>query len=371
MKLVCSRCGQMSGDGHLWCQQIDCPVGNVPTVLTYGEYLGDIKVVRLLRLFRTAAIYEAERHTEKGDVKILLKVAHKGHEDILKLEADKLRQLVSYNIPGLPVWLPPYLPASPDDPPHGKAVFRNETKYYILFEYVSGAFLRDILLENPEPWYRDAAWIAIGLSNTISNVHKLGKFLHANVNPDVVMVTRDEKTRIPRTTLLDCGVIFQMENDSMSAERVSRIRHHIAPAYSAPEIVNGNEFLEMSNATDVYCLGLLMYEMLAGTPAHRYTLRSDDDIRHEIRSSKDFEHVVQRRDVPDPRKVTEIVTRAIMRRPADRFKTVGEFRTALVQIFGDVPPPKKGRNWTRVLLIFIILAVILMVVNMLITIFLG
>jgi serine/threonine protein kinase len=370
MKIVCSRCGQMSGDGHLWCQQIDCPVGNVPIVLTYGEFLGDIKVVRLLRLFRTAAIYEAERATEDGDIKILLKVAHKGHEEILKMEAQKMRELQGQNIMGLPDWLPPYLPSSADDPPYGKAVFRSETKYYILFDYINGSFLRDLLLENPEPWYRDAAWITIGLANAVSNLHKSGNFLHANINPDVVIITRDEKTRIPRPTLLDAGVVYQ-QTEQLSSQRINQIRHHVAPAYTAPEIIQNPSNIQMSNATDVYNLGILMYEMLAGKPAVSYVLRSDEEILNEIRNMQDWKHMIYRRDVPNPTRVNEIVSKAIMNRQQDRFKSVGQFRNELVQIFGDVPPPKVGRNYLRILMIAVVGLAAFAVIGILLDAFLG
>ena len=68
----CERCERVTTDGHLWCQETDCPAEAGFPVFDYGDFLGDLKVTSLLRVWRTSAIYEAER----GDEKVLLKVAH-------------------------------------------------------------------------------------------------------------------------------------------------------------------------------------------------------------------------------------------------------------------------------------------------------
>jgi len=340
VKLACSRCGQTSVDGHLWCQQVDCPAGDVPIILTYGEYLGDIKIMRLLRLFRTAAVYEAER----GEQKLLLKVAHQGHEEILKKEAAELRRLSGYEIAGLPVWRSAYEPATDQDAPHGKAVFRGETHYYVVFEYVQGTFLRDMLLENPEPWYRDAAWITIALCGTVTNLHKTGGFLHGNINPDVILVTRDEKTRVPRPTLLDLGVLFA-SNEQMSGQRLAQIREHIEPAYIAPELLRDARAVTFSNATDVYGLGLVLYEMLKGEPAYAFVLRSDEEIYRDVKRSDHSHHQIQRRDVPNATKLNAAILRSVASDPRNRYTKVSELMQALVDIFGQVPPKPRQRNY--------------------------
>jgi hypothetical protein len=253
MKLICSLCGQMSNDGNLWCEQIDCPAGNIPTVLGYGEFLGDIKIVRLLRLFRTAAVYEAER----GKVPILLKVAHQGHEEELKRESALLARLFKASQPNLPRLLPAYQQGSLPNHAYGKTIFRSETKYYEVFEFNSGEFLRDKLLDNPQPWYQHAAWITLGIARALSYLYKHEGGLHLNICPDVIMITEDNNgTPIP--ILLDMGLILKPQ--SVDNETMEMANHQVMPAYLAPELLERGA--KLTEASDVYGMGVLFYEML-------------------------------------------------------------------------------------------------------------
>lgn len=398
MKLACSRCGQMSQDGHLWCQLIDCPAGDVPTVFTYGDYIGDIKIIRLLRLFRTAAIYEAEwegvnllhgsyrprrrRLDGEPDNRVMVKVAHSGSEEILKKEAMLLAKLAHKGIPGIPRWLPPMIPSGgsrfePDDEDksapkkHGKAVFRGETKYYLVLDYIQGTFLRDLLYENPEPWYRDAAYITIGLSQTLSALHKSERIVHANISPDVLLITRGEKTRIPRPTLLDLGVMYS-ESEKMTRQRMDEIRSHVHPAYMPPEMIEN--YIVLSLATDVYGLGILMYEMMAGAPAYEYTLRNDGEIIQDVESHTGGPHPLVRRDVARPERLDDMLMRATANDPGARFQTAGDLRDQLTTLFGEVPTEPSNFAWSEVrskLTLGMLLAILLVIITVIVMILLG
>jgi hypothetical protein len=48
MKQVCMLCERTSPDGNLFCQETYCPAEQSPFVLDYGEWFGDIEIVRLL-----------------------------------------------------------------------------------------------------------------------------------------------------------------------------------------------------------------------------------------------------------------------------------------------------------------------------------
>ncbi|MGD8552522.1 MAG: hypothetical protein PVG02_02590, partial [Anaerolineales bacterium] len=65
MLQYCERCEREAVHGNLWCQDPDCPAENAYALMGYGEFLGDIKVDRLIRVWRTAALYEAYRNDEK------------------------------------------------------------------------------------------------------------------------------------------------------------------------------------------------------------------------------------------------------------------------------------------------------------------
>jgi len=331
VKRVCTVCHRLSADGNLWCQEPDCPAGHLPMVFDYGEWLGDIKVLRLLRILRNAAIYEAER----GEEKVLLKVAHDGYQDQLRLEARVLADLsAKRQHPMLPTLLPAYRQAEIVHRPYGKTVFQGETKYYVVFAHVEGEFMRDMLLKNPQPWYLHAAWLAIMLSDVIAFLHIEAQRLHLNLHPEAIYI-RYDKAGVPRPVLLDLGLLSDAQGVS-----AAWVEKYAVPAYTPPELIAHDA--APSHASDVYGLGLILYEMLAGHPAFEFAQRRDADVRAAVMAG-----------VPQPlvrtdlaKEIHEIVQQAIHRQPQYRQQDVRVFAKMLRVKFGEVPP-EKTRNLNR------------------------
>jgi hypothetical protein len=329
MKRVCTHCQRISPEGNLWCQNRGCPSGTLTVVFDYGEHLGDIEIVRLLRVFRMSAIYEAKR----GNEPILLKVAHDGCQDQLRRESMTLAQLLEKGQnPNLPLLLPAYLYAEGKQRPYGKTVFQDETKYYVTFAHATGEFLSDILVRNPQPWYQHAAWLTVSLANAVAFLHVRAGRLHLNINPDHVLV-RYDKQGIPRPLLLDLGMVAEP-----NAVNMAWIRDYAIPAYTAPELLeaNGNAGI----AADVYGLGLLLYEMLAGHPAFKYKLQKADDVRRAVRSTNP--PPLNRSDLAED--ITAIVYQAIDKTPSRRQPDIRTLAKQLRVKFGEVPVEKK-RHW--------------------------
>lgn len=350
MKRVCTVCQRVSVDGNLWCQEPDCPAGNMPLIFDYGEWLGDIKVVRLLRVLRTAAIYEAER----GKEQVLLKVAHPGCQDQLRREARVLLELAAHQQhPMLPVLLPAYQQMDLKQRPYGKTMFRDEAKYYEVFAHVQGEFLRDILLKNPQPWYQHAAWMTISLADAIAFLHLRGKVLHLNLTPDAIYV-RTDKEGIPRPLLLDLGML----GDPAGIDP-AWVRKYGVPAYTPPELIARDG--PVGYASDVYGLGLVLYEMLAGHPAFRFTQRKDDDVRRLVVGG--VREPLERTDLAED--IHHIVHMAVQRAPEQRFQDVRAFAKMLRTKFGEVPAEKKRSINRRILAAVILLSLATIILIML------
>jgi serine/threonine protein kinase len=332
MKRVCTHCERISTDGNLWCQNRDCPSGTLTVVFDYGEWLGDIEILRRLRVYRMSALYEARR----GNQPLLLKVSHNGCQEQLKAEAMILAKLVeSQQHPMLPVLLPAYQYAEGKQRPYGKTVFQDETKYYITFRYAKGEFLRDMLIKNPQPWYQHAAWLTISLADAIAFLHVKGGRLHLNVNPDHVLV-RTDRDGIPRPLLLDLGMVAEP-----NAVNQAWIKDYALPAYAPPELLE--KATQATFAADVYGLGLLLYEMLAGHPAYKFKLQKDEDVRHAVRTTNP--PPLNRSDLAED--ITGIVYQAIDKTPSRRQPDIRTFAKQLRVKFGEVPPEKTRRKFDR------------------------
>ncbi|MBZ0307130.1 MAG: protein kinase [Anaerolineae bacterium] len=332
----------------------------MPKLFNYGDYLGNIKILETLRVLRTATIYKAERGFNKDTELLLLKVANPGsaYEQYLQEESNALRfitQKAEFHHKSLPKWVHHGAVNSQDA--YGIASFREQTRYYCLMEYVEGEFLSDFLLDNPQPWHEHVGWFIITLTEAIQRVQKATGKLHLNLNPDVILVKRNY-AGVPQPVLLDLGLLQPVERLVPTSE-AEQLQHHLQAAYTPRELVHGGE--KLVPAADVYELGLILFEMLAGQPAYPYILRRTEDIYKDIEGINLT--VPRRDDLPkSPRQsgkrpvqpangdiasLLDIVRRSVRADNRHHYQDVSEFRLALLTIYGEVPEGKQPFNFRR------------------------
>lgn len=335
MKHICTRCGRVSPDGNLWCQEQQCLAERKPIIFDAGDNIGDIHITRRLTVLRTSAIYEGIRDDEK----ILIKMAHSDRvsQDKLRYEAKLYAHLQRIRQhPNLPTLISPYRQADVYARPYGKIGFQNETKYYIVFEYIAGEFLRDMLRVSPFPWDRFAHWVTRGVSSAVMFMHENQK-LHLNVSPDIVYV-REDLDKIPRPLVFDLG----LDDPDLQAHA----RTIVPPAYIAPELLT---MPRASYQTDVYGLGLMLYEMLMGEPAYPYKSRRDEHIWDDVSKGKII--ALARTDLPSPEKAeyrdgNTVIMSAVQSNPAMRQPDVAVFAHEMYRLYGDIPTERKRRfSW--------------------------
>ncbi|GIF99751.1 hypothetical protein Cci01nite_48450 [Catellatospora citrea] len=165
----------------------------------------------------------------------------------------------------------------------------------IVLQLVAGEPLADRIALGALPW-REAVRIGVRIAAVLEVAHRRG-VVHRDITPDNVMVHGEQ------VTVLDFGIaarVGEPDDDSTGASFGT-------PAYVAPERLDG---MPAEPATDVYALGVVLYEMLTGRPPFR--VRGWDDV------AADHGPVVPP-DVPElPRSVAAMVTAALRRDPAGR-----------------------------------------------------
>ncbi len=337
MKRICQKCNVISQDFNLWCQETYCPAENATEIFDNGEWFGPIEIIQPIVITRSAIVY----HARRGEEEILLKVANVGCEEKLRSEAKGFLALArAGQHPLLPVLLPAHPQGSLAAHPYGWTVINGRVKYYEVFKYADGAILRNLLLRNPQPWFQHAGWILLSIADVIYYLHKAGR-LHLCLNPDVVLV-RFDKQGIPRPMLLDLGVsasgnaVFEMWNPNYNL-----------PAYTAPEMMDGAKGV-VGPATDVYGMGLLLYEMLAGHPAYPYHLKKDEAV---LRNVLEAEPASTGRI--DLKNIPAAAEKAVSQQVSQRYPDVLSFVRALQPNFPAIPAEKKPRgvNWRMVFIV--------------------
>lgn len=359
MNYICARCKQTSSDGNLWCQDLECPAGQLPMFLRYGDMLGYLRIVRLLRALPTGAVYEAESEGRR----YLLKIATPGYEDYLHQEAEILYLAKDRKCAGLPQWMPH---GAVNTHAWGEIDFRGRLQHYLLMNYQSGEFLADTLLSNPQPWHQHVGWFMRTLAEAVMEIHRQGK-LHLNLTPDSILVWRNS-AGVPQPLLLDMG----MAESPGSRTRVKKFKAAIAPSYASPELLGDRP---LSAASDVYVLGVLMFEMLKSQPAYPYKQRNSADISKQIISSPSPK--IERRDLPQVGNstVADIALTAMQKDPGKRYQQVGDLLNDL-NYYGPIrerPRWYQPRPWQIALLVsaltavFVVISVMLVLATMTLT----
>ncbi len=336
--LFCERCEKITQDGNRWCPFQDCPAEHGFPVFAYGDALGDLKITRLIRVWRWAALYEAERAGVKLIQTVWVKVAHAqaDSQDRLRREARLLQRLRPRRAGLLPqpraltpVLLKPFAAAGSDQIV-GEVTLAGASRVFCVYEALDGSLLGDVLLEQPHLWHYEAAWITAALAEALRPLASNG-LAHLAITPDVVLVQKDAAGHW-RPTLLDLG---WMVDASSTAANLGELGRQLEPAYSAPEVLGGNAAIKPS--VDVYSLGMLYREMLLGKPGYDARLQRDDQIRSSV--------TLARATLPTTRPELEqagtikVVDKAIAQR--DRFIDVQEFGRAITTIYGPIPPERR------------------------------
>jgi serine/threonine protein kinase len=357
MLQYCERCEREAFHGNLWCQDPDCPAENSYALMDYGEYLGDLKVARLIRVWRTAALYEAFR----GDEKVLLKVAHPGDDyaDRLRRETVALRSMTP-SPTGLSAFVRSFLPETrslypiPLSPypsrsrqPYGEISYRGEPRVYAVYQHASGKILSDILLETPQIWHTQAAWLIITICNALRPLVR-GKKCHLSLTPEIIMVETDDEGFF-RPMLLDLGFILEVKESATEYDWAKLCE----PAYTAPEILATSSNGAHSLAADAYSLGMIYFEMLAGRPAFRNIIRRDAQLREKVTQERKPLNVGR----PELQQagVTAILERAVAY--SGRYDNATEFLKALKKVYSSPPAEKRklpGRTWVLIILVAIV-----------------
>ncbi len=131
---------------------------------------------------------------------------------------------------------------------------------FIVMEKLEGATLRQMLRAGSRMPHRAAVRTVIDLLLALDHVHELG-VVHCDLKPENVFFHRDRDGITPK--LLDFGVVRVLPRGEAAAKLGGTMR------YASPEQIRGEA---VGPRSDVYSMGLVLYEMLAGlSPFHDAT----------------------------------------------------------------------------------------------------
>jgi serine/threonine-protein kinase len=187
-------------------------------------------------------------------------------------------------------------------------------------EYVEGENLSALMARERVPADRAVA-IVKAVAGALDHAHQAG-VVHRDVKPANILVAPGGEAK-----LVDLGIATATERTQITAAGTVLG----TPSYMAPEQFVADR---ISKAVDIYALGAVAFELLAGHKARQG--RTPVEIAHHIANDP----------VPDireawsdaPPAAAQVLRRAMSRDPADRQATAGELARGLEDAFRDVPP---------------------------------
>jgi serine/threonine protein kinase len=197
--------------------------------------------------------------------------------------------------------------------PHIVPVFEADThdgRPYLVFEYVAGHTLADLLRSRGPLPAREAAQMMIGVLDAFSAAHAAG-VVHRDLKPSNILVEEGGRARV-----MDFGIAASVKEAGPDQQVVG------TPGYMSPEAVHG---AAPSPAMDVFSAGLVLAETLSGRPliAEKDAYRAIYRVAHEDLALPDGLAA----DVDDA--LRAIVARAIARDPSMRYPSAAKFSEAL------------------------------------------
>ncbi|HET7599691.1 MAG TPA: serine/threonine-protein kinase, partial [Gemmatimonadales bacterium] len=200
--------------------------------------------------------------------------------------------------------------------------------------YVEGESLRDRLRRERQLPVEDAVQIAREAARALDYAHQHG-VVHRDIKPENILLTRDGSTLVA-----DFGIARAIGAD----ERLTQTGMAVGtPAYMSPEQAAGDRGLDPR--TDMYSLGAVLYEMLAGEPPFTGPTAQVILMRRLTESPRPLREL--RETVPAH--LEQAVQKALARAPADRFASAGQFAQALqASVTAPTPAPTLVTHTPRV-----------------------
>jgi serine/threonine-protein kinase len=182
---------------------------------------------------------------------------------------------------------------------------------FIVMQLVEGDNLATLLRERGHLETDDAVRIALGVASALEAAHRRG-LVHRDVKPGNILLTDDGDVKVT-----DFGIARAVSEASMTVTGTTLGSVH----YFSPEQARGDE---VTGASDVYALGIVLYEMLTG----RRPFEADSAAGVALKRLNE-DPPLPSTYRPVPTGLSAIVMRALQREPADRFPDAGSFAEAL------------------------------------------
>ena len=283
--------------------------------------LGDFRIVREIGRGGMGIVFEA--HQESLDrvvaIKVLPKQSLLDNESLQRFRTEATTAAAMHHANIVPIY----------------GTGESEGSHYMVMQLVDGESLDAVIASGSQLPYRDAARVGQQVADAIAYSHANG-VLHRDIKPGNILIEEDGTAQVT-----DFGLAKHVNADLTSSRSASGSLRYMAP----------ERFAGISDErSDIYAIGLTLYELLAGRPAFEKL-----DPEHLIGSigRPSIKPLVQiRSDVPVD--LCTIISKAINVEPSHRYQSADALRDDLGRFLAGEPIQarkisalKRLRLWSR------------------------
>jgi serine/threonine protein kinase len=277
-----------------------------------GRQFGSYRIVREIGRGGLGAVYLAARADEQYQKQVAIKLIKRGldTDDVLRRFRGERQILAQLDHPNIARLI--------------DAGSTEEGLPYFVMEYVEGL---------PISSYCDAHKLATterlqlfrSVCSAVTYAHQ-HLVIHRDIKPSNILVTEGGSPK-----LLDFGIAKVLHTeDPLAAQTLTGVRI-MTPEYASPEQVRG---LAISTSTDIYSLGVLLYELLTGQRPYRLTSRTPEEISRAVTDQipeRPSTAVLKnlKFEISNPKSLKgdldNIVLMALRKEPPRRYSSVAQF----------------------------------------------
>ena len=197
------------------------------------------------------------------------------------------------------------------DNPHIVKVYDvsvTEKLQYIAMEFVDGITLKDYMEYRKQPLtYKETVHFITQTLDALRHAHEKG-IVHRDIKPQNIMLLADGNIKV-----MDFGIarLSRSENHTMTDKAIGSV-HYISPEQAKGDVTDAK--------ADIYSVGIMMYEMLAG----KLPFDSDSPVSVAIKQISDTAVPLRSVNPAVPEALEAITNRAMAKEPSERYQSAGE-----------------------------------------------
>ncbi len=197
-------------------------------------------------------------------------------------------------------------------------VGEDDNCHYITMEYVDGKTLKEYITQKGKLPYKEALGIAAQICDAIEAAHNKN-IVHRDIKPHNILITDDGKIKVADFGIarFGTGKTLSTGNDILGSVH-----------YISPEQAKG---MSVDNRSDIYSLGVVMYEMLSG----KVPFDGDNPVSVAMMQIEDSPLDIASTVPSLPLSCQHVVFKAMSKDPDLRYQTAAEFKADITGVCND------------------------------------